>query len=112
MAVYTEEQIKAVCDAATATLHGNTDAQNVTFPTTAIINGMKEGLDADTIADNARAAIEDLPLYNNGTYNLIGSNITMFNYASFLRGAVYNAIEALETPTEAPAETPTEQPAE
>ncbi len=66
MAKYTDEQIKAVCDEAAKVLYGNTDAQNVTFPTTAIINGMKEGLDADTIADNARAAVENLPLYNNG----------------------------------------------
>lgn len=97
MAAYTDEQIKAVCDRATETLHGMTDAQNVTFPTTAIISGMKAGLDADTIANNARAAIEDLPLLNNGTYNLIGSTLNMFNIASYMRGAVYEAIKSLES---------------
>lgn len=106
---YTDEQIKSVCDKATNVLHGFTDAQNVTFPTTAIINGMKAGLDADTIANNARAAIDDLPLLNNGTYNLIGSNITMFNYASFLRGAVYDAIKELED-TAAEEEQQEEEP--
>ena len=93
---YTDEQIKSVCDKATEVLHGFTDAQNVTFPTTAIISGMKAGLSADVIANNARTAIDNLPLLNNGTYNLIGSNITMFNYASYLRGAIYNAIKELE----------------
>ena len=97
MAGYSDAQIKAVCDKATEVLHGLTDAQNVTFPTTAIIDGMKKGLDADTIANNARKAIDDLPLYNNGTYNLIGSNINMFNIASYMRGAVYNAIKELES---------------
>ena len=99
---YTDAQIKAVCDKATEILHGMTDAQNVTFPTTAIIDGMKKGLDADTIANNARKAIDDLPLLNNGTYNLIGSNINMFNIASYMRGAVYQAIKALENATPEP----------
>ena len=94
---YTDAQIKAVCDQATEVLHGLTDAQNVTFPTTAIIDGMKNNLDADTIANNARKAIEDLPMYNNGTYNTIGSNMVLFNLASYMRGAVYNAIKALES---------------
>lgn len=94
---YTDEQIKSVCDKATEVLHGFTDAQNVTFPTTAIISGMKAGLDADTIANNARAAIDDLPLLNNGTYNTTGMNLVMFNYGSYLRGAVYNAIKELES---------------
>lgn len=96
MAGYSDAQIKSVCDKATEVLHGFTDAQNVTFPTTAIISGMKAGLDADTIANNARAAIDDLPLFNNGTYNTIGSNLVMFNYGSYVRGAVYNAIKELE----------------
>ena len=102
MAGYSDAQIKSVCDQATEVLHGLTDAQNVTFPTTAIIDGMKKGLDADTIANNARKAIDDLPLYNNGTYNLIGSNINMFNIASYMRGAVYNAIKARENATPTP----------
>jgi len=96
MAKYTDEQIKSVCDKAIETLHGLTDAQNVTFPTTAIIDGMKNELDADTIANNARKAIEDLPLFNNGTYNLIGSNLNIFNIASYMRGAVYNEITAID----------------
>ncbi len=96
MAGYTDAQIKSVCDKATDVLNGLTDAQNVTFPTTAIIDGMKKGLSADEIANNARKAIDDLPLYNNGTYNLIGSNINMFNIASYMRGAVYDAIKELE----------------
>lgn len=108
MAGYSDAQIKSVCDKATEVLHGFTDAQNVTFPTTAIISGMKAGLDADTIANNARAAIDDLPLFNNGTYNTIGSNLVMFNYGSYVRGAVYNAIKELEggvTPEPVPEPT-------
>lgn len=106
MAGYSDAQIKSVCDKATEVLHGFTDAQNVTFPTTAIISGMKAGLDADTIANNARAAIDDLPLFNNGTYNTIGSNLVMFNYGSYVRGAVYNAIKELEGSV-TPEPTPT-----
>lgn len=102
MAGYSDAQIKSVCDKATEVLHGLTDAQNVTFPTTAIIDGMKKGLDADTIANNARKAIDDLPLFNNGTYNLIGSNINMFNISSYMRGTVYQAIKELEGATPAP----------
>jgi hypothetical protein len=105
MAGYSDAQIKSVCDKATEVLHGLTDAQNVTFPTTAIIDGMKKGLSADEIANNARKAIDDLPLFNNGTYNLIGSNINMFNISSYMRGTVYQAIKELEgaTPTPEPA---------
>ena len=106
MAGYTDAQIKSVCDKATEVLHGMTDAQNVTFPTTAIIDGMKKGLSADEIANNARKAIDDLPLYNNGTYNLIGSNINMFNIASYMRGAVYDAIKELEGATPTPEPEP------
>ena len=108
MAGYSDAQIKSVCDKATEVLHGLTDAQNVTFPTTAIIDGMKKGLDADTIANNARKAIDDLPLFNNGTYNLIGSNINMFNISSYMRGTVYQAIKELEggvTPEPVPEPT-------
>lgn len=92
MVTYTDEEIKQVCDAASSVLAGYTDVQNVTFPSTAIISGMKANLSPEEIADNARKAIEDLPLFNNGTYNTIGMNLTMFNYCSFLRGAVYNAV--------------------
>ena len=105
---YTEEDIEKVCKAATDTLCGLTDVENVTFPTAAIRDGMKAGLDADTIANNARAAIDDLPLLNNGTYNTIGSNLVMFNYGSYVRGAVYNAIKELEggvTPEPTPEPT-------
>lgn len=93
---YTDQQIKNVCDKATDVLHTQTDAQNVTFPTTAIIEGMKAGLSADVIANNARASIEGLPMYNNGTRNSIGFNDDLFNLASFMRGVVYKEIKALE----------------
>lgn len=93
---YTDAQIKSVCDKATEVLHGLTDAQVVTFPTTAIISGMKANKSADVIANEAREAIEGLPMFNNGTYNFVGSNMTLFNLASYMRGVVYNEIAALE----------------
>jgi len=105
---YTDEQIKAVCDKATEVLHGYTDAQNVTFPTRSIIAGMKANLDINVIADNARAEIEGLPMFNNGTYNTVGSNLNLFNLASYMRGAVYRALEELQSAT--PTPTPTEEP--
>lgn len=107
MAAYTDEQIKAVCDKATDVLNGLTDAQNVTFPTTAIISGMKAGLTADEIANNARKAIDDLPIYNNGTYNLTGSNISLFNLASYMRGVVFNEITKLNNQQQPEEETVT-----
>jgi len=98
---YTDAQIKAVCDKAADVLHGLTDAQNVTFPSTAIISGMKAGLSADVIANNARKAIDDLPMFNNGTYNTVGSaTLNLFNLASYMRGVVYNEIKALENAQE------------
>lgn len=112
---YTDQQIKQVCDKAAEVLHGLTDAQNVTFPSTAIISGMKEGLSADVIANNARDAIIDLPLLNNGTYNWSNYNMKINNIASFMRGAVYNAIKELEsgsvtpTPDSTPKPTPTQE---
>jgi hypothetical protein len=113
---YTDQQIKQVCDKAAEVLHGLTDAQNVTFPSTAIISGMKEGLSADVIANNARDAIIDLPLLNNGTYNWSNYNMKINNIASFMRGAVYNAIKELEsgsvtpTPDSTPEPTPNPTP--
>lgn len=107
---YTDEQIKAVCDKATEVLHGYTDAQNVTFPTRSIIAGMKADLDINVIADNARAEIEGLPMFNNGTYNTVGSNLNLFNLASYMRGAVYRALEELQSATPTPTPTPTEEP--
>ena len=104
MATYTDEQIKQVCDAAASVLAGHTDAQNVTFPSTPIIEGMKAGLTAEEIASNARKAIDDLPLLNNGTYNLIGSNINMFNLGQYLYGAVLDEINKLGSSTEEPKE--------
>ena len=102
---YTDAQIKQVCDAAINTLHGLTDAQNVTFPTAPIIEGMKAGLDADTIANNARDSISDLPMYNNGFINTVGNaGFELFNLASYVRGAVYEAITALNT-----SDTPSQQ---
>ena len=113
---YTDQQIKQVCDKAAEVLHGLTDAQNVTFPSTAIISGMKEGLSADVIANNARDAIIDLPLLNNGTYNWSNYNMKINNIASYMRGAVYNAIKELESgsvtpnPTPEPTPNPTPEP--
>lgn len=103
---YTDLQIQQVIDKGAKVLEGLTDAQNINFPSTEIINGMKAGLDADTIANNARDAIFELPLLNNGTYNLCNSNIKINNIASYMRGAIYNAIKELESATPTPTVTP------
>ena len=93
---YTDEQIKSVCEDAMNVLDGLTDTQNITFPTEAIINGMKNGLTPEQIGSNARAAIEELPLFNNGTYNFTGSNMTIFNLSSYMEGAIITSIKNLE----------------
>jgi hypothetical protein len=59
MAKYTDAQIKTVCEAAINSIAGMTDAQNVTFPTTPIIEGMNAGLSAEVIASNARESISE-----------------------------------------------------
>ena len=97
MAKYTDAQIKTVCEAAINSIAGMTDAQNVTFPTTPIIEGMNAGLSAEIIASNARESISDLPMYNNGTYNFIGSSMTIFNIGQILYGAVLEAIKGLSS---------------
>lgn len=94
---YTDEQIKTVCDKAAAVLAGNTDAQNVTFPSTAIIEGMKAGLTAEEVAVKARETIDNLPQYNNGFLNTMGFGDDLFNYKSFLYGTVKTEIEKLGT---------------
>lgn len=106
MAKYTDAQIKTVCEAATNSIAGMTDAQNVTFPTAPIIEGMKAGLSAEVIASNARNSISDLPLYNNGTYNFIGSSMTIFNIGQILYGAVLEAIKGLTTESQEQEEDP------
>ena len=104
MATYTDEQIKAVCDKAAEVLAGNTDAQNVTFPSAAIIEGMKRGDSAEEIAVAARATIDNLPQYNNGFVNSIGYGDDLFNYKSFLYGTVKSEIEKLGATSSGQAE--------
>ena len=61
MSTYTEEQIQSVCDAGYEIMGKFTDVQNCQFPSTAIIEGMKAGLSAEEIADNAYNAVAKLP---------------------------------------------------
>ena len=93
---YTDEQIQAVCEAAADVMKDFTVPQNCTFPSTAIIESMKAGLSAEEIADNAYETIRNLPLYQTG-YGTVGIGTNMFNIASFMRGAVLNAINNLNS---------------
>jgi len=92
---YTDEQIQAVCNKAADALKGLTDVQNITFPSTAIISGIKQGLSADEIAANARKAIDGLPMFNNGTYNTVGSSLNLFNLSSYMAGVVRTEVNKL-----------------
>lgn len=103
---YTDEQIQAVCIKAADVMKDFTVPQNCTFPSTAIIAGMKAGKTAEEIASDAYDAIAELPLYQTG-FGLVGTGNTMFNIASFMRGVVLNAIKEI-TPTEEPPVGPTE----
>lgn len=91
---YTDEQIQEVCTKASDVMKDFTVPQNCTFPSTAIIEGMQAGLTADEIADNAYYAVANLPLHQTG-FGLVGMGDNMKNIASYMRGAVYNAISEL-----------------
>ena len=92
---YTDEQIQLVCDKAADVMKDFTDVQNCTFPSTAIIKGMKEGLTAEEIASNAYDTIAKLPWYQTG-FGLIGTGDSMKNIALYMQGAILNAIKAID----------------
>ena len=92
---YTDEQIQLVCDKAADVMKDFTDVQNCTFPSTAIIKGMKEGLTAEEIASNAYDTIAKLPLYQTG-FGLIGTGDSMKNIALYMQVAILNAIKAID----------------
>lgn len=106
---YTDEQIQNVCDKAAEIMKDFTDVQNCTFPSTAIIEGMKAGKTADEIAENAYNSIIKLPLHQTG-FGLVGMGDSMHNIASYMAGAVKNCIEVIEE-TKTPEQTP-QQPDE
>lgn len=102
---YTDEQIQLVCDKASEVMKDFTVVQNCTFPSTAIIEGMKAGKSAQEIASDAYNAICGLPLYQTG-FGLVGTGDSMKNAAMYMQGVVMNAITELnesqstEEPTE------------
>ena len=91
---YTDEQIQSVCNAAADVMKGFTDVQNCTFPSTAIINGMKAGKTAEEIAIDAYNAIANLPLHQTG-FGLVGMGDSMKNVALYMQGTIQKCIEAL-----------------
>ena len=92
---YTDEQIQSVCDKASEVMKDFTDVQNCTFPTIAIIQGMKAGLSAEEIASNAYDTIAGLPLHQTG-FGLVGMGDSMKNVALYMQGAIMNAIKAID----------------
>lgn len=91
---YTDEQIQAVCAAASDVMKDFTDVQNCTFPSTAIIAGMKAGKTPEEIASDAYDSVYELPLHQTG-FGLVGMGDSMRNVALYMQGAVLNAIKAL-----------------
>lgn len=92
---YTDEQIQSVCDKAADVMKDFTDVQNCTFPSTAIIKGMKAGLSAEEIASNAYDTIAGLPLRQTG-FGLVGTGDSMKNVALYMQGEILNAIKAID----------------
>ena len=92
---YTDEQIQLVCDKAADVMKNFTDVQNCTFPSTAIIKGMKAGLSAEEIASNAYDTIAGLPLWQTG-YGLVGTGDSMKNVALYMQGEILNTIKAID----------------
>ena len=99
---YTDEQIQTVCAAASDVMKDFTDVQNCTFPSTAIIAGMKAGKTPEEIASDAYDSIYKLPLHQTG-FGLVGTGDSMRNIALYMHGAVLNAIKAL--PADSTAQT-------
>ena len=92
---YTDEQIQLVCNKAADVMKNFTDVQNCTFPSTAIIKGMKAGLSAEEIASNAYDTIAGLPLWQTG-YGLVGTGDSMKNVALYMQGEILNTIKAID----------------
>ena len=92
---YIDEQIQLVCDKAADVIKDFTDVQNCTFPSTAIIKGMKAGLSAEEIASNAYDTIAELPLRQTG-FGLVGMGDSMKNVALYMQGEILNAIKAID----------------
>ena len=92
---YTDEQIQLVCDKAADVMKNFTDVQNCTFPSTAIIKGMKAGLSAEEIASNAYDTIAGLPLWQTG-YGLVGTGDSMKNVALYMQGEILNTIKVID----------------
>lgn len=92
---YTDEQIQSVCDKAADVMKDFTDVQNCTFPSTAIIKGMKAGLSAEEITSNAYDTIAGLPLQQTG-FGLVGMGDSMKNVALYMQGEILNAIKAID----------------
>lgn len=99
---YTDEQIQKVCNAAADIMKDFTDVQNCTFPSTAIIAGMKAGKTAEEIADDAYNAIANLPLHQTG-FGLIGTGDSMHNIALYMQGEVLKQIKALNASSTSPS---------
>ena len=95
MSTYTDEQIQSVCDAGYEIMGKFTDVQNCQFPSTAIIEGMKAGLSAEEIADNAYNAVAKLPTHQTG-FGLVGMGDSMRNIASYLRGEIIKRIKEID----------------
>ena len=93
MAQYTDEQIQKVCSAASDVMKDFTDVQNCTFPSTAIIEGMKAGLTAEEIGNKAYDSIAKLPLHQTG-FGLVGMGDTMHNIALYMQGEIIKQINA------------------
>ena len=99
---YTDEQIQKVCNAAADIMKDFTDVQNCTFPSTAIIAGMKADKTAEEIADDAYNAIANLPLYQTG-FGLVGTGDSMHNIALYMQGEVLKQIKALNASSTSPS---------
>lgn len=93
MAAYTDEQIQEVCNIGYEVMGHFTDVQNCQFPSTEIIKGMKDGLEAQEIADNAYNAVIKNPLHQTG-FGLVGMGDSMHNIASYMAGAIKKKIES------------------
>lgn len=102
---YTDAQIQEVCDIAASVMKDFTDVQNCTFPSAAIIAGMKAGKTAQEIASDAYDAVSELPLHQTG-YGLVGTGDSMRNIAKYMQVSVLKAIENIPVPEEPKEDEP------
>ena len=96
---YTDAQIQEVCTKASESMKNFSDVQNCTFPTAAIIEGMKAQKTPEEVAEMAFNSVKDLqPTFKDGYNQLAQPNRNpMLNIAQFMSETVRSEIAKIDS---------------